>query len=348
MLTSVNNSTDFRLLLPEVICLEPEYFDQAKNISSHSIDESSQWQNHLNILALIALEEWLKEKISDQSISKKNQIIENTGILNVGEFKISVFATDNLLNEVVYLPKNIVEAPELATHFYVILDVLEEQEEVIVRGCLRYDQLVSYRHHVNLQPQDNFYHLPLSLFDPEPNHLLFYCRFLQPISIPLPVVSAEMTTAKPLEYIQKGTTKLSQWLQDVYDETWQAVDSLINPEANLAYSIRHINEGIKRGKLIDLGIQLGNQNVALLVNIKEEKEGKLAILIQMHPGGGARYLPLNLKLTLLSKAGKILQEVQSRTQDNYIQLKPFKGEQGKRFQIQVSLGSVSITENFEL
>ena len=84
------------------------------------------------------------------------------------------------------------------------------------------------------------------------------------------------------------------------------------------------------------------------MNIKGGTEGKLAILIQLHPGGGARCLPPNLKLILLSKAGKILQEVQSRTQDNYIQLKPFKGEEGKRFQIQVSLGSLSITENFEL
>ncbi len=114
------------------------------------------------------------------------------------------------------------------------------------------------------------------------------------------------------------------------------------------YSIRNVHEGAKRAKLLDLGMQLGNQNVALLVNIKEETEKKLAILIQLHPGGGARCLPPNLKLILMSKAGKILQEVQSRNQDNYIQLKPFKGEQGKRFQIQVSLGSVSITENFEL
>ncbi|MEH2359577.1 DUF1822 family protein [Nostoc sp.] len=348
MLKSPKNSTDFRLLLPEVIWLEPEYFDQAKNISSQVSDESSQWRNYLNILALIALEEWLKERIPEQSISKINQIIETSCILNVGEFKLSIIATDNLLNELVYLPKNIVEAPELATHFYVVLEVLEEQEEVIIRGCLRYDQLVNYRNQVNLQPQDNFYHLPLSLFDTEPNHLLFYCRLLEPKSIPLPVASSEMTTAEPLEYIQKSTTKLSQWLQDVFNESWQVVDSLINPEANLAYSIRNVNEGVKRAKLIDLGMQLGSQNVALLVKIKEETEDKLAILIQLHPGDGARCLPPNLKLILVSKAGKILQEVQSRTQDNYIQLKPFKGEQGKRFQIQASLGSVSITENFEL
>ena len=194
MLKSPNNLTDFNLLLPEVILLESEYFDQAKNISSQVRDESSQWQIYLNTLALIALEEWLKERISEQSISKTNQITENTCSLKIGEFRVCVIATDNLLHELVYLPKNVVESPELATHFYVVLEVLEEQEKVIFRGCLRYDQLVDYRNHVNLQPQDNFYQLPLSLFDTEPNHLLFYCRFLEPTSIPLPVVSAQMTT----------------------------------------------------------------------------------------------------------------------------------------------------------
>jgi hypothetical protein len=348
MLTSSYNSNDFRLLLPEVILLEPEYCEQAKNISSQISDESVQWQSYLNTLALLALQEWLQERISEQPISQTHEIIENTASFKVGEFKLCVIATDNLLNELVYLPQNIVDSPELVTQFYVLLEVLEEEQEAIFRGCIRYDQLINYLKKVNLQPQNNFYYLPLSLFDQEPNHLLFYCRFLEPTSIPLPAVSAQMTTAQPLEYIQKSTTKLSQWLQDVFDQTWQAVDSLLNPESNLAYSIRQTNEGVKRAKLINLGIQLGNQNVALLVNIKQEPENKLAIFIQLHPSGGARYLPLNLRLILLTKTGNILQQVQSRVQDNYIQLKPFKGEPGKRFQIQVILGSLSITENFEL
>ena len=348
MLASQNDLTDYRLLSPESIWLEPEDFNRAKNISSQIKNESSQWQIYLNTLALFALEKWFKERISEQSISISDRYIENTGMLDIGEFKVCGIATENLLHELVELPKNIVESPELASHFYIILEVLEEQEEVIFRGCLCYERLINYRDRTNLQPQDNFYQLPLSLFDTEPNHLLLYCHFLEPTSIPLPVRSAQITTTKPPQYIQKSTTKLSQWLQNVFDETWQTIDSLINPEANLEYSLRNVDEGVKRAKLIDLGMQLGNQNVALLVNIKGETEGKLAILIQLHPGSEARYLPPNLKLILLSKAGKILQEVQSRTRDNCIQLKPFRGEKGKRFQIQVSLGSSSITENFEL
>ena len=350
MLKYPNTLTDFRLLISESIWLEPEDFERAKNISQRVNPESSQWQIYLNTLALFALEKWLKESMPEQSISTSDRYIENTGRLNIGEFKVCAIATDNLLDELVELPRNVVESPELITHFYAIVEVLEEQEEVIFRGCLNYNQLSDYRDRTNRSPrspQDNFYQLPLSLFDTEPNHLLFCCRFLEPTSISLPVTS-QTTTAVPEEYIQKSTTKLSQWLQNVFDETWQTIDSLINSEANLEYALRNVNEEVKRAKLIDLGMQLGERNVALLVKIKEEPSGKLAVLIQLHPDGKTRHLPPNLKLILLSKAGQVLQQVESRTYDNYIQLKPIKGEKGKRFQIQVSLESFSITESFEL
>ena len=346
MLKYSNNPPDFRLLSPESIWLDPEDFDRAKNISKRASHESSQWQIYLNTLALFALEKWLKERMPEQSISTSDRLVENTGRLNIGEFKVCAIATEHLLDELVKLPRDVVESPELTTHFYAILEVLEEQEEVIFRGYLNYNQSIDYRDRTNLQPQDDFYQLPLSLFDTEPNHLLFSCRFLEPTSISLPV-EATMTTATSKEYIQ-NTTKLSQWLQNIFDETWQTIDSLINPEANLEYGLRNVDPQVKRAKLINLGMQLGEGNVALLVKIKGEPNGKLAVSIQLHPDGEARHLPPNLKLILLSKAGKVLQEVQSRTQDNYIQLKSFRGEPGKRFQIQVSLGSLSITENFEL
>lgn len=231
-----------------------------------------------------------------------------------------------------------------------VLEVLE-QEQVIIRGFLRYDQLVNYLRS-NLQLlRDGCYQLPLSEFDAEPNHLLYYSRFLEPTAIPLPVASAETKAEeKLLGHLKETetTTKLNQWLQGVFDEAWQAIDALINPEVNLAFSTRNVESGAKRGKLIDLGVQLGSQPVALLVNITEEAEEKLCILIQLHPASGERYLLANLKLTLLSKAGKTLQQISSRGQNNYIQLKPFKGELGKRFSIEVNLGDISVREDFKL
>lgn len=357
MFNPLVNSTDFRFSLPKVIYLEPEHFEFSREISDKVTDEVHRWQTYLNGLALIGLEEWLRERIPNKPVNRDMNESEAVGYLNVGEFKLCPLATEHLLDEVVNLPQNVIEQPELVAHFYVVLEVDEEQEQVIVRGFLRYDQLIDYRRRANLQLLPNgCYPLPLSLFDAEPNHLLFYCRLLEQTAIPQPVASASVgVMASPTQasrqlpgYVQKTKTKLSQWLQGVFDEGWQVIDTLINPEANLALSTRNAELGVKRCKLIDLGMQLGSQTVALLVTIIEETQEKLAISIQLHPTGGARYLPPLLKLTLLSKAGKTLQEVTSRAQDNYIQLKPFKGEPGKRFSIEVSIGDVSLREDFEL
>lgn len=339
------NLNNFRLLLPEVILLKPEHFKQARETRSQVRSEAHQWQIYLNALALQSFEEWLKERIPNQSFRRENKSSGAGSHLKVGEFKFWVIATEHLLDEVVNVPQKGIDNLE-TINFYVLLEVLEEQEEVVFRGFMRYDQLVNYRSKVNLQLEDGCYQLPLSEFDAEPNHLLYYCRFLEPTQFPLRV-SAETKVEEQLLGLKKTTTKLSQWLQGVFDEGWHAIDALINPETNLALRIRNVEESAKRCKLIDLGMQLGSQTVALLVNITEAEE-KLSILIQLHPTGGEKYLPPNLKLTLLSKPGKTLQQVQSRGQDNYIQLKPFKGEVGKRFSVEVSLLNITATEEFEL
>jgi hypothetical protein len=336
------NSTDIRLLLPESIWLESEHFQEAKKISVIANNEADKWQSYLNALALLGFEKWLSTHITQQLIKRDS----NISYLKVGEFKVCLIATENILDEEVKLAVDIIQKPELAAHFYVLLEVLEEQEEVIIRGFLRYDELVNYT--IKLQSRDGFYRLPLAEFDPEPNHLLFYSRFLEPTAIPLPVATKTKAEENLVVSLQETTTKLSQWLQGVIDETWQALDALLNPEMNLAFSTRSVEVATKRGKLIDLGIELSHQTVALLVNISEEAEEKISISIQLHPTGKEKYLPRNIKLSLLSKAGNILQEVEARGQDNYIQLKPFKGERGKRFSIQVSLDELSVRENFEL
>ncbi len=348
MLNAQANSTDLRLLLPEVILLESEHFEQARAISDRVTNEAQRWQTYLNVLGQLGFEQWLSSRSPQQPINRDTNVTGTVSYLKVGEFKVCLIATENLLDEEVNLPTDVIETPELAAHFYVAVEVLEEQEEVIIRGFGRYDKLANYISRVKLQPRDDIYRLPLAEFDPEPNHLLFYSRFLSPTAIPLPVATETKVEESLLEYLQETTTKLSQWLQGVIDESWQAIDTLISPEANLAFSTRNIEVATKRAKLIDLGMQLRNKTVALLVNITEETDEKLCIYTQLHPTGGEKYLPPNIKVTLLSKAGKNLQQVEARGQDNYIQLKPFKGERGKRFSIEVSLENLSVRENFEL
>lgn len=190
------NSTDFRLLQPEVIELELEHFQQATEISAKATSEALSWQTYLNALALLSFKEWLSKRILDQIIHQNLNAIDTVGHLCIGEFKICVIATENLLDEVVNIYRYAIEQQQATADFYALFEVLEEQEQAIFRGFLDYKQLMNYLQRFDLQlSADGCYQLPFSLFDPEPNHLLFYCRFLQPSSVYLLIASTATNTS---------------------------------------------------------------------------------------------------------------------------------------------------------
>lgn len=144
---------------------------------------------------------------------------------------------------------------------------------------------------------------------------------------------------------------LSRWLQGIYDNGWEAIETFLLFNSNsLAFNFRSSSGlsvgSIKRAKLIDLGMQIESQKVVLLVAFIAEDSQQVSIRVQLHPTGGESYLPVNMKLALLLESGEIIQEVQARKQDNYIQLKRFDGEVGECFSIQVAFDSYQITENF--
>ncbi|WP_414583056.1 DUF1822 family protein [Scytonema sp. PCC 10023] len=149
-----------------------------------------------------------------------------------------------------------------------------------------------------------------------------------------------------------SVNNLSNWFQNIFDTDWQSLNTILNTESeNLAFAFRQreLTVGgvsVNGVKLIDLGIQLGNHSVALLIGLTQEDEQKVGIRVQLHPYNGQTYLPPNIKLALLSSSGATLQEFRSRTQDNLIQLKRFTCPKRKTFKIQVTIDNFSITEDF--
>jgi len=154
---------------------------------------------------------------------------------------------------------------------------------------------------------------------------------------------------------KQTSINLGQWFQEVFEAGWQSLDTLLNTgSGNLAFSFRQSRpsvtevrkvfvEGIK---LIDLGMELENQSVALLVGLAPETEQRVGIRVQLYPAGGQTYLPSNIQLILLSQSGATLQEYKARTQDSLIQLKRFTCPMGKCFSVKVALDDFSITEDF--
>ena len=340
------NYSNHRLLLPETIWLEDEDYDQASTISDQADSETQRWQTYLNLLALFGLESWINEHLPQQTLQSQIDVSQEAYYLEVGDFTVSAIAVADMLDETVTVSHQ--QLQNQPTHFYVVLEVNEESEEAIFRGLLRRDLLDSYlQASKDLATVPNTYALPLSWFDAEPSHLLSYCRHLTADAIALPSKQAE-SSVNLQEVVTATSTKLSQWLQDTVSEGWIAIENLINPQMSLAFSTRRMAQENKRGKLINLELETDTITVALLVAVKEEAEDKIGVNVQLYPTNNHQYLPPQVQLNLLSKAGKSLQSVQAREQDNYIQLKPFKGKAGKRFTIQVALGSTKIQEDFEL
>ena len=148
---------------------------------------------------------------------------------------------------------------------------------------------------------------------------------------------------------------LSQWFQEIFETGWQSVETLLTsrPELPLAHAGSYRSSGAqnpntaKGAKLLDLGLTLGSQSVVLLVAIAPNEAQGFSILVQLHPSA-EQHLPAQSKLLLLSETETVLQEVESRSQDNYIQMRPFWGQAGETFSIKVSLDSVSVVEDFTL
>jgi hypothetical protein len=173
-------------------------------------------------------------------------------------------------------------------------------------------------------------------------------RLNQPVSLPVAAISADAG---------RTMVNLSQWLANVFESGWQTVESLFNPaEPELAFRFRSADSatltdieqpsaGIKRAKLIDLGMQLVGYPVALVVELVAESEERSSILLQVHPTGNQPYLPPFLQLIVLDESTEVFLEAQARSADNYIQLQ-FSGRPREQFSVKVALGDASIIEDF--
>ena len=184
-----------------------------------------------------------------------------------------------------------------------------------------------------------------------------------------------------LEYLERlespivapvATVNLSQWFQNIFAAGWQSLEALLSSNAAFVSATRWggsdrslptnnktlsastlkcfeqrdaTKSSIKAAKLIDLGIQLGNQSLVLLMALTSEENEKVGISVQVHPVK-EKFLPPHLRLVMLSQAGEIVQEVASRSQDNFIQLRRFKTQSGTCFSIQLHLDDLNITEDF--
>ncbi len=141
---------------------------------------------------------------------------------------------------------------------------------------------------------------------------------------------------------------LIDWFDDVFDAGWQVIDELLNSQQLQFRSSRSKNAiPINRGHKIDLGMQLAEHSVALVVTLPPEPELEVDIEIEVHPMGNQTYLPPGLKLMLLDESEEVLFETESRDADNFLTFK-FTPDLRELFSINIALGDANVRQSFRL
>jgi hypothetical protein len=242
---------DFDDLPTSAIILSDDDIDRAAEISDRIPNRLKQWQVYLNCLALSAFEKWLDERAESLKINPDKctilqpalaNFINGVANLQVGEFKVCLIATGSLSDEMVSLPRVIMDLPEFIPHFYVLVEVLEERQSANVYAFLSYQELLERQNLTSLQSDGN-YQLPISCFDNNPDRLLLYLRCLEVSAISLPAIPPNR--AEILARVQNQLLKLLPELQLSERElsdilTWeQATAVFTNPELlNWVYTLQ--------------------------------------------------------------------------------------------------------------
>jgi Protein of unknown function (DUF1822) len=245
---------DFDDLPTSAIILSDDDIDRAAEISDRIPNRLKQWQVYLNCLALSAFETWLDERAESLRLNLDKctilqpalaNFINGVANLQVGEFKVCLIATGSLSDEMVRLPRVIIDLPEFIPHFYVLIEVLEERQSANIYAFLSYQELLERQNLTSLQSDGN-YQLPISYFDNNPDRLLLYLRCLEVSAISLPAIPTNR--AEILARVQNQLLELLPELKSSERElsdilAWeQATAVFTNPELlNWVYTLQQEN-----------------------------------------------------------------------------------------------------------
>lgn len=200
--------------------LLPEHFQKAARLSKTIHLPQQRWQVYLCALGVLGFEQWLRDRAPDLHLQQRSASIWQPAYANllaavcnicIGNFKLCLITSSNLTEEH-SIPFAVFDIPDFAAHFYVLMQVEEEQEQVAVSGFISYEQYQKYKQSARLQVDSDWtYTLPSTAFNPH-SALLLNLRCLEAdaikLPLPLPAVENDTTTA-----LRQKLTQLKSRLQ---------------------------------------------------------------------------------------------------------------------------------------
>jgi Protein of unknown function (DUF1822) len=156
-----------------------------------------------------------------------------------------------------------------------------------------------------------------------------------------------------LATLRRGTTgttrpmtQLNQWLQNIFESGWQALESQLGDMTDTAFALRQTaaiaSPAVRRVK----ALRLNDRLLLLIVAVEPRSDGRLGIQIQVRSGDTNSALPPGLMITLQSAVGEVIQVVEAREADLAVQLQRFRCATGTPFCVQVQWDGGTIEELF--
>lgn len=165
-------------------------------------------------------------------------------------------------------------------------------------------------------------------------------------------VSESQPAVEPATPLERDSVvvRLSQWFDNLFETNWIPVDRIPSPVYRSGVRPKVVDlaptsGSVSRAKVIDLGMQILGQVVALVVRLISRTDGLVDIYLRCYPAGDTINLPQGLQLLVLDDSGVTVLESEARNADRCLQL-DLEGQLGGQFSVQLKLGNCLITENF--
>jgi Protein of unknown function (DUF1822) len=325
-------------------------------------DSNSQFKNHCDDFWAVGVNG------SKISIGGHNGIILPSNTLDLDEFRI---------------PQEWVDCPELATEFYLAVDIDHENKLARIWGYTTFNQLKIIGNYCS---RDRSYYLEHSQINTDINSLWLLCKYYiseltRPDCTILPSITLERFTNILEDLSQtnllflRRSLNFHEWGAILANPHWRKMlrekRILATPEIRRVTHLsgwlqNQVEEGwqsvqnlispnllgsfmgnqVKRAKMMDLGLDLAGHQVVLMMVVAQSAE-RVSIQASLYPTGQATFLPPHLKLIISTDNMPVFKEVTAQSDDEFIRYR-FEASIGDLFDVQVILGENSVQECFQV
>jgi len=265
----------------ETVELETDDVAQALNCTRSIFDQAYQWQLYINALALCGCIKWFPardirlsiepEIFTDEHIVR-DSIINTVCNLKVNGFKVSLITTENLVEDFLIIPKAIVDTPEYIPHFYVIVEVQEFEEQVVIHGFLSYTQLAQYRQaEALIEENDLCYQLSLDWLEVELDDLLLYLCCASSVAISIPSIPNRLNVLKGTkEQLEAQLPSIASTGRPLWAAlSWVQYELVLTSSELLGLYLEHL-------KPVPLSSNVGNRILVSAIESAKQKAINLA------------------------------------------------------------------------